>query len=155
VRKAEDLISVVNRIIDSSARHDIPVIYVKNEISNPLINILNSSLASGSLGAELDSRLKVISRYIVNKDKSDAFSNPLLDTILVNNEINRLVIVGLDLAECVKSTIEAAENRGYDICLIGDALVVDPDSLKDVLLDTFKQRGCEIVSSNDYVDRVR
>jgi nicotinamidase-related amidase len=155
VRKAEDLISVVNRIIDSSARHDIPVIYVKNEISNPLINILNSSLASGSLGAELDSRLKVISRYIVNKDKSDAFSNPLLDTILVNNEINRLVIVGLDLAECVKSTIEAAENRGYDICLISDALVVDPDSLKDVLLDTFKQRGCEIVSSNDYVDRVR
>jgi len=155
VLKSEELISVVNRIIDSSAGNDIPVIYVKNEISNPLINILNSSLASGSPGAELDSRLKVLSHYIVNKDKSDAFSNPLLDSILVNNEINRLVFVGLDLGECVKSTIEAADNREYDICLISDALVADPDSLKDVLLDTFKQRGYEIMSSNEYVQRLR
>jgi nicotinamidase/pyrazinamidase len=152
VLKSEELISVVNRIIDSSARNDIPVIYVKNEISNPLINILNSSLAQGSPGAELDSRLKVLSSYIVNKDKSDAFSNPQLDSILINNDINRLVFVGLDLAECVNSTILAADNRKYDICLISDALVANPDSLRDVMLDKFKQRGFEIMSSNEYVE---
>jgi nicotinamidase/pyrazinamidase len=152
VLKSEELISVVNRIIDSSARNDIPVIYVKNEISNPLINILNSSLAKGSPGAELDSRLKVLSSYIVNKDKSDAFSNPQLDSILINNDINRLVFVGLDLAECVNSTILAADNRKYDICLIRDALVANPDSLRDVMLDKFKQRGFEIMSSNEYVE---
>jgi nicotinamidase/pyrazinamidase len=154
VLKSEELISVVNRIIDSSARNGIPVIYVKNEISNPLINILNSSLAKGSPGAELDSRLKVLSKDIVNKDKSDAFSNPMLDSILVRNDINRLVFVGLDLAECVNSTILAADNRKYDICLISDALVANPDSLKDVMLDKFRQRGFEIVSSNEYVERL-
>jgi len=150
--KSEELISVVNRITDSSARNDIPVIYIKNEISNPLINILNNSLAKGSPGAELDSRLKAASNYIVNKDKSDAFSNPLLDSILITNDINKLVFVGLDLAECVNSTILAAENRKYDICLISDALVANPDSLKDVMLDKFKQRGCEIMSSNEYCE---
>jgi nicotinamidase/pyrazinamidase len=154
VLKSEELISVVNRIIDSSARNGIPVIYIKNEISNPLINILNSSLAKGSPGAELDSRLKVLSKYIVNKDKSDAFSNPLLDSILVRNDINRLVFAGLDLAECVNSTILAADNRKYDICLISDALVANPDSLKDVMLDKFKQRGFEITSSNEFVERL-
>ena len=150
--KSEGLISVVNRITDSSARNTIPVIYVKNEISNPLINILNSSLAKGSPGAELDSRLKVRSDYIVNKDKGDAFSNPLLDSILINNDINKLVFVGLDLAECVNSTILAADNRKYDICLISDALAANPGSLKDVMLDKFKQRGFEIMSSNEYVE---
>ena len=80
VGQSEELIGVVNRLVDSSATHNIPVIYVKNEISNPLINILNSSLAQGSPGAELDSRLRVGSAYIINKDKGDAFSNPLLDS---------------------------------------------------------------------------
>jgi nicotinamidase/pyrazinamidase len=154
VLKSEELISVVNRIIDSSSGNDIPVIYVKNEISNPLINILNSSLAKGSPGAGLDSRLKVVSSYVVNKDKSDAFSNPLLDSILVKNDINRLVFVGLDLAECVYSTILAADNRKYEICLISDALVANPDSLRDVMLDKFKQKGFEITSSNEYVERL-
>ncbi len=153
--KSEELISVVNRITDSSSRNGIPVVYVKNEISNPLINILNNSLAQGSAGAELDSRLKATSSYIVNKDKSDAFSNPLLDSILINNDINKLVFVGLDLAECVNSTILAADNREYDICLISDALIANPDSLKDVMLDEFRQRGFEIMSSNEYFRSLR
>jgi nicotinamidase/pyrazinamidase len=150
--KSEELIGVVNRITDSSARNGIPVVYIKNEISNPLINILNSSMAKGSPGAALDSRLKATSTYIVNKDKSDAFSNPLLDSILISNDINTLVFVGLDLAKCVNSTILAADNREYDICLISDALVTNPDSLKDVTLDKFKQRGFQIISSDEYCE---
>jgi nicotinamidase/pyrazinamidase len=148
---SEELIRVVNRIIDSSARSNIPVIYVKNEITNPLINILNSSMAKGSPGAELDSRLRIVSEYIINKDKSDAFSNSLLDSILIRNEINKLVFTGLDLALCVNSTILAAANRNYDICLISDALTSQyPDSLKQDMLEKFKQRGCEIISSGEY-----
>jgi nicotinamidase/pyrazinamidase len=146
VVQSEELIRVVNRIIDSSARSSIPVIYVKNEITNPLINILNSSMAKGSTGAELDSRLRIVSEYIINKDKSDAFSNSLLDSILIRNEINKLVFTGLDLALCVNSTILAAANRNYDICLISDALTSQyPD-----MLEKFKQRGCEIISSGEY-----
>jgi nicotinamidase-related amidase len=89
---------------------------------------------------------------VVNKDMSDAFSNPLLDSILIKNDINELVFAGLDLAECVNSTILAADNREYDICLISDALVADPDSLRDIMLDRFKQRGFEIMSSNEYLE---
>ena len=152
VTKSEEFINVVNRIIDSSARNNVPVIYVKNEISNPLINLLNNSMAVGSPGAELDSRLRIVSDYIINKDKSDAFSNPLLDSILIANEINKLVFTGLDLAWCVKSTMQAAENRKYEICLISDGLSSEyPDSLKQDMLDTFNQRGHEVVSSTEYL----
>ncbi len=152
VRQSEQLIDVVNRLVDSSARHNVPVIYVKNEISNPLINILNSSLAKGSPGAELDSRLRVESSYIINKDKGDAFSNPLLDSILTMRDINKLVFTGLDLAHCVNNTILAAANRHYDICLISDALISEyPDSTKQDMLEKFRQRGFEVTSSNEYL----
>jgi nicotinamidase-related amidase len=150
--QSEQLIGVVNRIIDASAGSNIPVIYVKNEISNPLLNILNSSLARGGPGAQLDSRLRIVSEHVINKDKGDAFSNPRLDSILIGNGVNRLVFTGLDLARCVSSTIEAAVNRNYDICLVSDALISkDPDSLKQDLLRTFRARGFEVVSSEEYL----
>ncbi|HEX9253782.1 MAG TPA: cysteine hydrolase [Ignavibacteriaceae bacterium] len=151
---SEMLIKTVNQIIDTSARYNIPIVYVKNEISNPLINILNNSLAKGSPGAELDSRLKILSNYVINKDKADAFSNPLLDSILITNGINKLVFTGLDLAQCVNSTILAAVNRNYKICLISDAVITKPDSLKNGILEKFRQSGLEIISSEEYIKRI-
>ena len=152
--ESDELIANVNQIIDSSARKNIPVIYIKNEVSNFLINILNSSLAKGSRGAELDSRLRVVSNYIINKDKNDAFSNPLLDSILIKNDINKLMFVGLDLAYCVNSTIQAANNRNYDICLINDAVLSESDTLKNEMLGKFKQSGYEVISSKEYFESV-
>ena len=152
--KSDELITNVNQIVDSLVRKDIPVIYVKNEISNFLINILNSSLAKGSPGAEFDSRLNVVSNYIINKDKGDAFSNSLLDSILIKKGINKLVFAGLDLAYCVNSTIAAAKNRNYDICILNDAVLSKSDSLKNEMLYKFKQSGYEILSSKEYLDKM-
>jgi len=154
IMESEELINKVNKIADSSSIKNIPVIYIKSEISNFLINILNDTYAKGSPGAELDSRLKIVSENILNKDKSDAFSNSRIDSILIKNEINELVFTGLDLAHCVNSTILAAVNRNYDICLIEDALLSESDSLKIVKLDEFKQSGFEIISSREYVDNL-
>jgi len=154
ISNSETLIKKVNQIIDSSHINNIPVIYVKNEISNPLINILNNSMEKGSPGAELDDRLRIVSDYIINKDKGDAFSNPLLDSILIKNNINKLVFTGLDLVQCVNSTILAAVNRNYKICVISDAVITDPDSLKNGILEKFKQSGFEVIESNEYFKRI-
>lgn len=153
-KNSDELIGKINLLTDASVRKNIPVVYVKNEISNFLINILNSSLAQGGPGAELDSRLRVVSNYIINKDKRDAFSNSLLDSILIKNGINKLVFVGLDIAYCINSTIQAADNRKYDICLIKDAVISESDSLKSEMLNKFKQNGYEIISSKEYFDRI-
>jgi nicotinamidase/pyrazinamidase len=153
--KAEDLIRTINQIADSSARYNIPVVYIKNEIHNFLINILNDTYAPGSPGAKLDGRLKVVSEIILNKDRGDAFSNPALDSLLIKNEISKLVITGLDLAHCINSTIMAAKNRNYNISLISDAVLAKSDSLKDVWLDKFNQSGIEVVPSSNYFDNIQ
>ena len=94
-RKADDLIQRINKITEKSVENGIPVIYIRSEISNPLINLINSSASVGSLGSQLDARLKTVSDFIIPKEKQDAFSNPKLDSILIQNEISSLFVVGL------------------------------------------------------------
>ena len=147
---ADDLIRRINMITEKSAENGIPVIYIRSEISNPLINLMNNSMAVGSLGAELDRRLNILSDYVIPKEKQDAFSNSILDSILIESEISRLFVVGLDAAFCVNSTIEGARNRGYDIAVISDATISDPDSMKNFMLDEFVNRGVEILNTQEF-----
>lgn len=149
-KAADDLIRSINKITEKSAENGIPVIYIRSEISNPIINLMNNSMAVGSLGAQLDRRLNIVSDHIIPKEKQDAFSNPDLDSILIKNEISRLFVVGLDAAFCVNSTIEGARNRGYDIGVISDAIISDPDSMKNHMLHEFENRGVEILSSQEF-----
>jgi nicotinamidase/pyrazinamidase len=150
-KAAEDLIPGINKIISGSDDKGILVIYIRNEISNPLINILNNSLAKGSLGAELDQRLNIVSDHILSKNKEDAFSNSNLDSILIKNEISRLFVVGLDAAHCVNSTIEGARSRGYKIAAISDAIVSNPDTVKIQMLKEYAGKGVEILSTEQFL----
>ena len=154
IMKSQEIINTINLLADSAIKNNIPVIYIKNEITNFLINILNDTYAPGSPGSKLDARLNVVSDIILNKDKADAFSNSALDSFLIKNEINKLVFTGLDLAHCVNSTIVAAENRKYNICLISDAVLAKSDSLKKAKLDEFKLRGIKVIPSNEYFEIV-
>jgi nicotinamidase/pyrazinamidase len=150
-RVADELIERVNEITEKSAEKGLAVIYIRTEISNPIINLINNSLAEGSLGSQLDRRLNIVSDHIVPKEKQDAFSNPSLDSILISNQISRLYVVGLDAAHCVNKTIEGARNRGYDITVISDAIISDPDSVKYHMLDEFADRGVEIINSKAFL----
>jgi nicotinamidase-related amidase len=149
--EADNLINRINRITEKSAENGIPVIYIRTEISNPVINLMNNSLAPGSLGGQLDRRLKIQSEYIIPKKKQDAFSNSDLDSILINMEISRLFVVGLDAAFCVNSTIDGARNRGYKIAAISDAIISNPDTVKIQMLKEYTGKGVEILSTEQFI----
>jgi len=108
-------------------------------------------MKKGSIGTQIDSRLLIISDYILPKEKSDSFSNPHLDEILMKNKINRLYIAGLDAAYCVKNTITAAQNRGYDVVVIEDALLSKTTELKAEMIDYFRSTGVTVITSREYL----
>ena len=152
--EADDLILKINRITEKSYENGILVIYIRSEISNLLINLINSSASVGSLGAQLDARLKIVSDFIIPKEKQDAFSNPKLDSILIKNEISRLFVVGLDAAFCVNSTIEGARNRGYKVVAISDAIISDPDTVKIQMLEEYTDRGVDILDTKEFIEDI-
>ena len=147
---SDDLIKRINTITEKSAKNGIPVIFIRNEVTNPLVNLLNNTMAKGSPGAQLDSRLNLVSDYVLGKEKKDAFSNPGLDSILIKREINKLFVVGLDAAHCVNSTIEGARNRGYKVAAIGDAIISDPDTVKSSMLKRYAGIGVEILNTEKF-----
>ena len=153
--KSDEIINTINLLADSSVKSQIPVIYIKTVLHNFLINILNDTYAPESPGARLDARLNLVSDVVFSKDKSDAFCNSALDSFLVKNAVNKLVFTGLDLSGCVNSTLLAADNRNYDICLISDAVLAKSDSVKEEKIDEFKQRGYDVISSTEYFEAIQ
>jgi nicotinamidase/pyrazinamidase len=144
-KNSDELIKNINRIADSFNNHNILVIHIRSEISNPLINLLNSSYAKGSPGAQFDKRIKTTSGLEVIKRAKDSFKNTNLDSILTSNKVSDLYIVGLDAAECINATVEASQNRNYKVNLIEEAILSKSTEMKDSMIAVFKDRSVKVL----------
>jgi nicotinamidase/pyrazinamidase len=145
-KNSEALIKSINQIADSFRIQNIPVVYVRSEITNPLVNLINSSYAKGHPGAKFDKRLKTAPGIEVVKKSKDSFRNTTLDSILISNKVNELYIVGLDAAECVNATVEAAQNRNYRVNIIEEAILSKSKEKKDSMIVNFRNRGVRITN---------
>lgn len=148
VEQSEAFIAQVNIVIEEALAKGYTLVYIKSEVANPLINILNNTLARGSEGAELDKRLLIKPGHIVTKRKNDPFLDTELDQILAGEHIGKLVLVGLDAGECVNSAFLAAQNRGYRISVVADAVLAETEVLKKEALDNFVKMGVELINVN-------
>jgi len=57
----------------------------------------------------------------IDKNYGDAFEATDLETVLADLGVGRLVVVGAQTDQCVRSTIHGGFVRGYDVDLVGDA----------------------------------
>jgi len=144
--QSEELIHHVNAIAQDMFAQDHMVVYVRTEVVNPLLNVLNNTMARGTEGAELDPRLVIQPSEVVVKRKGDSFMGTGLDRILEEHQVGKLVLVGLDAAGCVRSTALAALNRGYQISLIEDAVIASKEEEKKEALEELSALGVEIIS---------
>jgi len=145
-KNADRLIEKINQISDIFKNRNYLILYIRSEISNPLINLLDNSYEKGSLGAEFDKRLKLDGGIQDIKFGNDSFKNSNLDSILIRNKINDLFIVGLDAAYCINITTKAAKNRNYQISLIEEAILSESEAMKDSMMIDFRNRGVKILS---------
>ncbi|MFI6321879.1 isochorismatase family protein [Nonomuraea sp. NPDC050556] len=58
---------------------------------------------------------------VLGKLYSDAFEGTSLESVLAGLGVGRLVVVGAQTDECVRSTLHGAIVRGYDATLVSDA----------------------------------
>jgi nicotinamidase/pyrazinamidase len=149
--QSEWLIPMINRLTRRADSLGIPVVFIRSELTNPLLNILNNSMARGSEGAKLDHRLSVgESDPVITKSRSDAFSNPELDRVLGEMGVDHIYLTGLDAAHCVDNTFLGALNRGYRITVIADAVISAPPDIRDGKIKEFQAQGAQIIQSKDF-----
>ena len=57
----------------------------------------------------------------VEKGYGDSFEDTVLETVLADLGVGRLLVVGAQTDACIRSTLHGAFTRGYDTTLVSDA----------------------------------
>jgi nicotinamidase/pyrazinamidase len=143
--QADELISNVNHFAEEALEKGWTVIYIHSEVVNPLINLINNTLARGSEGANLDHRLMLASDHIVTKRKNDSFNGTDLDQLLIENNVGTIVVTGLDAAHCVHSAILAALNRNYQVAIFPEAIIAAEEADMERMMTEFSELGVEVI----------
>ena len=146
LKQTDQIIENTNKIIANAKRLKLEVIYITNEFKkNSLVNIITGgALGEGNPMALMDERIKIVSKNHFIKNIMDSFSNKEFESFLINNQINHLIITGLDAEACVDRTIKSALNRNYKVIVISDGVATSTDEKREKKINEFKQLGAEM-----------
>jgi nicotinamidase/pyrazinamidase len=148
-RDGDQIVAATNRLIENAGPLGFKVVYIQNEITNPVLRLLAGGLnAPGDPGTRVDARiLQTPGARTFTKGRSDAFSNPALDAYLRELRVDELVIVGLDGAYCVKTTMRGALNRGYKVTVVTDGVATESGQSMEALAREYAGAGAAITTS--------
>jgi len=151
--KSETLISTVNQMIETSNSRKMPVIYIGQEFNDDSISrtLLGNTLIKGQPGTKLDSRLRMVNSIYFPKLRSDAFSNPDLEEYLVENQIQKIYVVGADAVYCAYKTALGGVNRGYDVTIIPDATATKTNKSSEEIIKMYEKDKITVMSSSEFL----
>lgn len=151
-KNPENLINNVNNIIDMAMDKKYKVLYIRQEYKNNLLDmpLSRGTLISGHSGAELDSRLKMVSEDVFIKRQSDSFSSKEIENFLISNEVDKLYIVGLDANGCVYRSAKGGLNRNYRVSIIQDGITTTNIDKMDGILKKYVKNNISVINSSDF-----
>jgi nicotinamidase-related amidase len=107
------VVANVANLVERARRERVPVVWVQHS---------DEQLARGSEEWRIVPELAPGEvEPLVEKHYGDTFEDTDLETVLSGLGVGRLVVVGAQTDECVRSTLHGAFVRGYDATLVGDA----------------------------------
>jgi nicotinamidase-related amidase len=107
------VVANVGSLVDKARRERVPVVWVQHSDQN---------LARGSKSWRIVPELAPNeAEPLVEKSYGDSFEDTNLETVLMDLGVGRLIVVGAQTDQCIRSTLHGALARGYDATLVSDA----------------------------------
>jgi nicotinamidase-related amidase len=107
------VVANVGSLVEKARRERVPVVWVQHS---------DEGLARGSDDWRIVPELSPSdAEPLVEKHYGDSFEETTLETVLSGLGVGRLVVVGAQTDECIRSTLHGAVVRGYDATLVSDA----------------------------------
>jgi nicotinamidase-related amidase len=107
------VVANVGSLVEKARRDGVPVVWVQHS---------DEGLARGSDDWRIVPELTPVdAEPLVEKNYADSFEDTTLETVLSGLGVGRLVVVGAQTDECIRSTLHGAFVRGYDATLVSDA----------------------------------
>ena len=107
------VVANVGTVIDRARAGEVPVVWVQHSSKNLPHGSEEWKIVPELSPAEGEPR--------VQKRYADSFEETTLESVLADLAVGRLVVVGAQTDECVRSTLHGAVVRGYDATLVSDA----------------------------------
>jgi nicotinamidase-related amidase len=118
-----ELIRNVNQNINKARELNIPIVYIKHECSNPVINFFTGDNSKkGSKQTEIDNRITIFGTSVFTKTVPNAFSNKSFCSYIEENRIGTLFIEGIFAEHCVYATGKAGLDRKLEVVMLEDAI---------------------------------
>jgi nicotinamidase-related amidase len=111
--KRDAVVANIGNLVDRARRERVPVVWVQHS---------DEQLVTGTDGWRIVPELTPSdAESVVEKNYGDSFENTILETVLSDLGVGRLIIVGAQTDACIRSTLHGALVRGYDASLVSDA----------------------------------
>ena len=109
----DTVVENVSSLVDKARRADVPVVWVQHNSEG-----LQRDSEPWRIVPELNPDA---AEPLVQKAYPDSFEDTTLETVLSDLAVGRLLVVGAQTDECIRSTLHGACARGYDATLVSDA----------------------------------
>ena len=107
------VVANVGALVEKARRERVPVVWVQHS---------DEGLARGSEEWRIVPELAPgDAEPLVEKFYGDSFEDTVLEAVLSDLGVGRLVVVGAQTDACIRSTLHGALVRGYDATLVSDA----------------------------------
>jgi nicotinamidase-related amidase len=107
------VVANVGSLVERAREEQIPVVWVQHS---------DDGLPRGSDEWRIVAELSPgEAEPLVEKTYADSFEDTTLENVLSHLSVGRLVVVGAQTDECIRSTLHGAVVRGYDATLVSDA----------------------------------
>jgi nicotinamidase-related amidase len=114
------VVANVGSLVDKAREEEVPVVWVQHS---------SEGLAKGSDNWRIVPELAPDdAEPLVDKSYPDSFEETTLETVLSDLGVGRVVVVGAQTDECIRSTLHGAIVRGYDATLVSDAHTTEDQS---------------------------
>ena len=144
----ESLCSHVNQMIKEYHEQGWPVLYIVNEWTNPLLNLMTGNVVKkGAKGTGIDPRINRVNDTIYSKSVGDALSNKDLLQFLEEHEIQELILTGAFSNECVKKTMQSGLQKGYTVTVVEDATGARSAKAQKQAIQYFRKKGVAVATS--------
>jgi len=139
------IIDNINQAIDWAVNNNIHVVYIRHEN----LSAGTRTFKPNTVGAELVSDMKIVSKNVFTKFKGNALSSEEFADFISKNEICDFYIAGADAVACVKSTCYNLRKANYGVNVLSDCITSYDKRKIDEMLSYYESQGCKIISSRD------
>jgi nicotinamidase-related amidase len=144
------IIDNINQAIDWAVNNDIYVVYIRHEnLSDGTRNF-----KPNTQGAELASDLKIVSKNIFTKTKSNALTSEEFMAFIGANGISEFYIAGADAAVCVKSTCFNLRKANYGVHVLSDCVTSYDKRKIDEMIQYYESKGSQIICLDDLLQEI-